>query len=187
MSGSLPRAVGHWAAMQVDSLHVFANSLANRNHRYPELVVTPLTHDTQPMGCGKTDYVVRDAGNGVVQKTGKMGVNAVSYRLTVTSPSDRQNNGQEIVENIIENLEKAALKTWLSTDPIRLTDPDTDPPTEFPLDSLKPIGRQSIPPDITGEPFLYRAALTLTARRIVPIEREVEHVMERIYVNEGNP
>ncbi len=187
MSGSLKRAIGYWATLQIEGLYAFADDLANSKHRYPQLVVTELSNDTQPLGCGKTEYVVRDAGNGVVKKTGKMGVTAVSYRLTITSPSDRRNNGQEIVDNIIETLEKAALKTWLSTDPIRLTDPDTDPTTEFPLDSLKPIGRQSIPPDLSGEPFLYRSALTLTTRRIVPIERDVEHVMERIYVNEGNP
>jgi len=49
---------------------------------------------------------------------------------------------------------------------------------------LKPIGRQSIAPDITGEPFLYRGAVTLSARRMLPVEQPVEHVIERIHLNE---
>ncbi len=187
MTASLKRAIGYWATSQVEDLHAFADDLANSKHRYPQLVVTELSHDTQPMGCGVTEYVTRDAESGAVAKIGKMGVNAVSYRLTVTAPSDRHQNGQEIVDGIVETLESAALKTWLSAGPLTLTDPDADPPAAFKLDSLKPIGRQSIPPDITGEPFLYRAALTLAARRTVPIERDVKHVIERIHVNEDSP
>jgi hypothetical protein len=187
MTASLKRAIGHWATSQVEDLHAFADDLANRNHRYPQLVVTQLSHDTQALGCGRTEYVVRDPKSGVVSKTGKLGVKAVSYRLTVTAPSDRHRNGQEIVDGILEAIESAALLTWLSAGPLTLTDPDVDPSAVFKLDSLKPIGRQSIPPDITGEPFLYRAALTLSIRRYVPVERPVEHVIERIHLNEETP
>ena len=184
MTASLKRAIGHWAASQVESLHAYADDLANDKHRYPSVVVTELTHDTKSMGCGKTEYVVRDTQSGFVSRTGKMGVVETNYRLTITAPSDRENNGQEVVDNILETLESAALLTWLSAGPLELSDPASDPPEEFKLDSLKPIGRQSIPPDITGEPFLYRAALTLSARRYKTIERPVENVIERIHLNE---
>ncbi len=187
MTASLKRAIGHWATSQVEELHAFADDLANDKHRYPAVVVMELSHDTQPMGCGVTEYVTRDAESGAVSKTGKLGVNTVSYRLTVTAPSDRQRHGQKIVDAIVETLESAALLTWLSAGALTLTDPITGPPEVFHLESLKPIGRQSILPDITGEPFLYRAALTLSIRRYVPVERSVAHVIERIHLNEETP
>ena len=184
MTASLKRAVGYWAASQVEGLHAYADDLANDKHRYPSVVVTELTHDTKSMGCGKTEYVVRDTESGFVSRTGKMGVVETNYRLTITAPSDRENNGQEIVDGIIEELESAALLTWLSARALEVSDPEGDPSEIFKLDSLKPIGRQSIPPDITGEPFLYRTALTLSVRRYKPIERPVENVIEHIHLNE---
>ena len=187
MTASLKRAVGYWAASQVEGLHAYADDLANDKHRYPSVVVTELTHDTKSMGCGKTEYVVRDTESGFVSRTGKMGVVETNYRLTITAPSDRENNGQEIVDEILETLESAALMTWLSAGPLELIDPDCDPQEVFLLDSLKPVNRQSIPPDITGEPFLYRAALTLSVRRYKAIERPVENVIERINLNEESP
>ena len=187
MNASLKRAIGNWAASQVEDLHAYADDLANAKHRYPAVVVTELTHDTKSMGCGKTEYVVRDTENGFVSRTGKMGVVETNYRLTVIAPSDNENNGQEIVDNILETLESAALMTWLSAGPLELIDPGCDPQEDFQLDSLKPIGRQSIPPDITGEPFLYRAALSVSVRRYKPIERPVENVIEHIHLNEETP
>ncbi len=184
MTASLKRAIGYWAASQIEGLHAYADDLANDKHRYPSVVVMELTHDTKSMGCGKTEYVVRDTESGFVSRTGKMRVSETNYRVTITAPSDHQNNGQEIVDNNLEALESAALMTWLSAGPLELSDPGSDPPEVFYLDSMKPIGRQSIPPDITGEPFLYRAALTLSARRYVPVERPVENVIERIHLNE---
>ena len=72
MSGFMKRAIGYWATSQVEGLHAFADELANEKHRYPSVVVTELTHDTNTMGCGKTEYVVRDVESGFVSRTGKM-------------------------------------------------------------------------------------------------------------------
>ncbi len=128
MSGSFKRAIGHWAVSQIETLHAYADDLANARHRYPAVVVTELTHDTKSMGCGKTEYVVRDTESGFVSRTGKMSIVETNYRLTITAPSDRENNGQEIVDDILETLESAALMTWLSAGLLELIDPGCDHP-----------------------------------------------------------
>jgi len=184
MNGSLKRALALWAASQVEGLHVYADDLANVKHRYPCCTVIELTHGVEPLGCGKKDFTFRDAETGFVAVAGKMHKADESFRLTVSSPSEKQRHGQEIVDGILEAVESAVLLTALSAGPLELTDTETDPPVTFRLASLKPRGRQSIPPDITGEPFLYRGSLTLSARRMLPVELPVEHVIERIHLNE---
>ena len=188
MTASLKRAIGHWATSQVEDLHAFADELANSKHRYPQLVVTELSHDTQPMGCGVTEYVTRDVESGAVARTGKMGVNAVSYRLTVTAPSDRHRSGQEIVDGIVEMLESAALMTWLSVEPLSLTDQDADPPATFKLDSPE-THRTSIHTRPKSQANLF--CIELRSRwppgAPFPSNGPVEHVIERIHVNEDSP
>ena len=186
MSGSLKRALALWAASQVEGLHVYADDLANVKHRYPCCTVIELTHGVEPLGCGKKDYTVRNADTGFVAVSGKMHKAEENFRLTVSSPSEAHRHGQEIVDGILESIESVALLTSLSAGPLELTDAEADSPASFRLASLKPIGRQSIAPDITGEPFLYRGSLTLSARRMLPVEQAVEHVIERIHV-QGEP
>ncbi len=183
MSGSLKRALALWAASQVDGLHVYADDLANVKHRYPCCTVIELTHGVEPLGCGKRDFITRRADNGFVATVGKLHRSEETFRLTVSSPSEAERHGQEIVDAILQSLEVSALAAWLSADPMEWIDRGSDPPVSFRLESVKPLGRQSIPPDITGEPFLYRGALTLSLRRMLPIERAVEHVMERIHLS----
>jgi len=186
MSGSLKRALALWAASQVEGLHVYADDLANVKHRYPCCTVIELTHGVEPLGCGKKDFTVRDAETGFVAVSGKMHKTGDSFRLTISSPSEAQRHGQEIVDGILETLESAVLLTGLSSAPLVLTDSEAAPPVSFPVEKLSPAGRQAIPPDATGEPFLYRGALTLRLTRSVPVEESVEHVIERIHV-QGEP
>jgi len=186
MSGSLKRALALWAASQVEGLHVYADDLANVKHRYPCCTVIELTHGVEPLGCGKKDFTVRDAGSGFVAVSGKMHKSGDSFRLTVSSPSEAQSHGQEIVDGILETLESAVLLTGLSASPLVLVDSEAVPPATYKVERLVPAGRQAIPPDATGEPFLYRGALTLRLTRSLPVEEPVEHVFERIHVN-GEP
>ncbi len=187
MTGSLKRALALWAASQVEGLHVYADDLANVKHRYPCCTVIELTHGVEPLGCGKKDFTTRHADNGFVATAGKLHQAEESFRLTVSSPSEAGRHGQEIVDDILESIESAALLTALSAGLLELIDSECDPPVSFRLASLKPRGRQNIPPDITGEPFLYRGSLTLSARRMLPVEQPVEHVIERIHLNEDRP
>jgi len=186
MNGSLKRALALWAASQVEGLHIYADDLANVKRRYPCCTVIELSHGVEPLGCGKKDYIVRDAETGFVAVSGKMHQAEENFRLTVSSPSEKQRHGQEIVDGILESLESAALLTGLSSAPLVLVDSEASPPLSFPIEKLAPAGRQAIPPDATGEPFLYRGALTLRLTRSVPVEEPVEHVIERIHV-QGEP
>ena len=79
-------------------------------------------------------------------------------------------------------LETAILKRSMDPEPIVLTDTGTDPPQDFPLEALVIAGRSEIPPDITTEPFIYRAAMTLGLRRLITTEQPVEHVIEHIHL-----
>lgn len=186
MSGSLKRALALWAASQVEGLHVYADDLANVKHRYPCCTLTELTHGVNPLGCGKKDFTVRDNETGFVASSGRMHAAEEIFRLTVSSPSEAERHGQEIVDGILEALESAILLTGLSSAAMLLVDSEADPPVSFRLESLKPAGRQAIAPDITGEPFLYRGALTVRLTRSIPVEQPVEHVIERIHF-QGEP
>jgi len=180
MSGSLVRAIGIWAATVVAGLHVYADDLVNVKKHYPSLTVKEISHDTRAVGCGKCTHSRR---NGARQThAGRLLSEKSVFRLTLATPSDRQRNGQEIADDIIRRLENAALQTWLKTAPLELTDTECDPPELFRLEGLKPLGRQNVTPDSNGEPFLYRAALSLEALRYVNVERPVEHVIERVLV-----
>ena len=52
------------------------------------------------------------------------------------------------------------------------------------LDRMTFESTQPVPPDTTGEPFLFRGALTLRLSRTIPLEEPVEHVFEHIHVEE---
>ena len=185
MTGSLKRALGLWVAGQVDGLHIFSDDLANTKHRYPSCTILELSHDTEPVGCGKKDYTVRDSETGYVAASGKMHQSETVFRLTVSSPSNQQKSGQEIVDQILEAIESAVLLTKLSSSKLLLIDIETAPPEEYPVDKLAISNRQAIPPDYTSEPFLYRGAISLKVSYTVPVEKPVEHVIEQIHLQEG--
>jgi hypothetical protein len=52
------------------------------------------------------------------------------------------------------------------------------------LEGMKPVGRAEVPADVTGEPFLFGAALTLRLVRLFSIERTVERVIQTIIVED---
>ena len=185
MSGSLKRALGLWVAGQVEGLHVYSDDLANTKHRYPSCTITELSHDTEAIGCGKKDYTVRDDDTGFVKSSGKMHQGETVFRLTGSAPSDEQQNGQEIVDGLLETIESSVLLTRLSSSKLMLVDTEASPHEEYPVDKLTIVSRQAIPPDISGEPFLYRGAISLKATRAVPVDKPVEHVMEHIHLQEG--
>ena len=183
MNGSLKRALALWAASQVDGLHVYADDLANAAHRYPCCTVIELTHGVAPLGCGKKDYTVRNETNGFVVAVGKMHTAEDNFRLTVSSPSDGQKNGQETVDAILESIETAVLRTGLAESSLVLVDSEAVPPAAYKVERFIPTGRQAIPPDSTGEPFLFRGALTVRLTRGIPVESRDVHVIERIHVD----
>ena len=182
MSGVLKRALGLWVADQVDGLHVVADDLANRERRYPVCTVAEITHGIRPLGCGKKDHTTRDIETGHVDTAGRLHTEETSFRLLVSAPSDRERSGEEIVDGVLSTVERAVLEATLSGEPLVLTDSESDPPETFELDSLKLTGRQPVPVDISGEPFIHRGALSLRVTRTVPVDAAVEHVFEHIHV-----
>ena len=182
MNGSLTRALGLWVAAQVDGLHVVADDLANRGKHYPACAVTETGHDVQPLGCGKKDFTTRDPETHWVETAGRMHIAETAYRLVISAPSDRTHAGQEIVDGLLSTIENAVLALRLADAPLVLTDTEATPPEAYPVESLQLAGRQPVPVDITGEPFVYRAALGLRVRRLVPVTTPVEHVIQRIHV-----
>ena len=182
MSGSLKRALGLWIAGQVDGLTVVSDELANRARRYPEGVLTEIARDLRPLGCGNKDFTTRAPSTGYVDEAGRMHLEDGRYRLTVSAPSGHERAGQEIVDGVLTNLERAVLMVGLSGEQLVLTDTETEPPEPFELDALRSAGRQPVPVDISGEPFVYRGALSLRVIRTLPIAAPVEAVIERIHV-----
>ena len=182
MSGSLRRALGLWTAGQVDGLRIVSDELANKACRYPEGSLSEISIALKPLGCGRRDIKTRDSGTGHVDTTGKAYLETTTYRLVVSAPADREHAGQEIVDAVVATIERALLTANLNREPLVLTDTEADPPEAFELDSLKLVGRQPVPVDISGEPFVHRCALSLRVTRTVPIALPVEHVFERIHV-----
>ena len=182
MSGSLKRAFGLWVASQVPGLHVHADDLANAQHSYPACTVTELAYSLSKMGCGRRDFTTRDEETGHVATSGKMVRAETAYRLTVKAPSGPQGNGQEVVDAILEQLGRVVMEAGMSWVPLHLEDSETNPTAVFTVDRISVEGRQSVPPDVTGEPFLFRGALTVKLARTIPLEKPVEGVMQQIHV-----
>jgi hypothetical protein len=173
-----------WVAAQVPGLHVHADDLANTKYRYPTCTVAEVLRSLSPVGCGKKDFTVRDSNSGWVTASGRMHREETTFRLTVSAPGGSQQPGQGTVDDLLDQVEKAVLATQSDPAPVVLTDSEADPVGTFPLEALRLAGRQPVPSDTTGEPFLYRGALSLRVIRLVPLERAVEHVMEHIHVED---
>jgi len=171
-----------WVASQVAGLHVCADDLANAEHRYPVCTVTELRYSLSRVGCGKRDFQVRDEDTGWVIESGKLLRAETTYRLTVKAPSGEHGNGQEQVDAVLDQLAEAVMAVGLERGQFVLEDTGTDPATPFPVERIAVDGRQAVPADVSGEPFLYRGALTVSLTRLVPLAKPVEHVMERIHV-----
>ena len=182
MSGSLKRAFGLWVASQVPGLNVHADDLANAQHAYPSCTVTELAYSLTQYGCGRRDFTTRDEETGHAATSGKMVRAETTYRLTVKTPSGPQGNGQEVVDAILEQLGLAVTEAGMAWNPLQLEDSETDPVELFTVDRISTEGRQSVPPDVSGEPFLFRGALTVKLARTIPLEKPVEGVMEHIHV-----
>ena len=184
MSGSLKRAFGLWVAAQVPGLHVHADDLANATHSYPDCIVTELTYSLTQHGCGRRDFTVRASDTGFVEASGKMLRAETTFRLTLRAPSGPQGNGQEIVDAILERLGEAVSETSMAWSPLVLEDDEADPPEVFRLDRIALEGRQALPPDVSGEPFLFRGALTVRLARTVAQALPIEGVIEHIHLQE---
>lgn len=184
MSGSLKRAFGLWVAAQVPGLHVHADDLANAQHSYPACTVTELAYSLTQYGCGRRDFTVRDDETGFVAASGKMVRAETTYRLTLSAPSGPQGHGQEVVDAILEELGNAVVEAGMAWGPLQLEDSEADPVELFTIDRIALEGRQSVPPDISGEPFLFRGALTVRLARSIPLTMPVEGVMEHIHLQE---
>ena len=184
MSGSLKRALGLWVASHAPGLHVYADHLANAKHSYPSCTVTELRYSLSRVGCGQRDYTVRAPDTGFVTASGKMIHANTTYRLTISAPSSKERSGQEIVDELQERLTDAIMRTGLDREPLVLLDTEVAPPTLFKLDRMTFENTQPVPPDTTGEPFLFRGALTLRVSRTIPLEEPVDRVMEKIHVQE---
>ena len=182
MSGSLKRAFGLWVATQVPGLHVYADDLANAEHSYPACTVTELAYSLSQFGCGRRDFTTRDEETGHVASSGKMIRTETTYRLTVKAPSGPEGAGQEAVDAILEQLGKAVAEAGMAWEPLQIEDSEAEPAEVFTVDRIAMEGRQSVPPDVSGEPFLFRGALTVKLARTIPLEKPVEGVMEKIHV-----
>ena len=185
--GSLRRALGCWIGGLIDGLHVYSDDLANGEHKYPCCVVEELDRRVAPLGCGLKDHVTRaPAGVAAVTRAGRTFVEKSSFRVTFTAPSTAASHGQELVDYLVDHLGNEILLQKLGGDyPMVLVDQEVSPVAAFPLESLIELGRQAIPPDITGEPFLYRHAITIQLTRHLAVQKDVTTVIVNIHFHEG--
>jgi len=186
MSASLKRALGLWVASKASGLNVYADDLANNQYRYPACVVTEVGHSVVPVGCGKTDFPVRNPSTDFVVSAVRLHREETSFRLTFSAPNGPQKSGIETVDSLAETVERAVLATQSAPGQTVPTDTQTTPNQTFPLEAMRLEGRQAVPPDTTGEPFLFREALTVRLVRLVPIERAVDRVIEHIHIEEND-
>ena len=185
MSGSLKRAFGLWVAAQVPGLQVHADDLANASHAYPACTVNELAYSLTQFGCGRRDFTVRDDKTGFVASSGKMVRAETTYRLTLSAPSGPQGHGQEVVDGILEQLGNAVTEAGMTWGPLQIEDSEANPTEMFTIDRIGVEGRQAVPPDVSGEPFLYRGALTVRLARTIPLTMPVEGVIEHIHLQES--
>ena len=186
MTASLKRAVGLWVASKASGLNVYADDLANSQYRYPACVVTEVGHSVVPVGCGKRDFPVRNPSTDFVVSSVRLHREETSFRLTFTAPNGPQRTGVETVDSLAETVERAILATQSALGQTILTDTQTTPNQTYPLETMRIEGRQAVPPDTSGEPFLFRQALTVRLVRLVSVERAVDQVIEHIHIEEND-
>ena len=185
MSGSLQRALGLWVAGQVSGLHVYADDLANTQYQYPACVVSQLLRSYSPLGCGPRDHTLRTPSTGWVTASGRVHREETSFRLTLQAPHSSSNSGAAVVDALLTSLEEAVLAVQSSRSGTVLTDTQVTPARTYHLELLRMEGRQPVPTDTTGEPFLFRGSLGIRTVRLVPVDQVVDGVMKRIRVNDG--
>lgn len=184
MSGAvhLKRAIAGLITAAIPELFAFGDELANRQKRYPELLIVEIDSERRPFGAGREAHVVRSP-EGTLTARGRMVAEHIDLRLTLSAPGDSERNGSEIVADLARSV-TAALEALIHERPRRVV---TDPVTgeDQHVVGLRILGTQDLPPDFGGEPFLYRKAITIRVRRQEAQERPVEHTIDRIDITNG--
>jgi hypothetical protein len=181
------RAFGLWVADQVPGLAVHSDDLANNKSRdYPVCTVTEITHTLTWMGTGRRDTVTRNDETGYVENSGKLAREERVFRLLVKAPNSKDDgSGQAKVDAILTQLERLIKQTGMDWTRVELHDTEVDPVESFFIDRMMPEGRAAVPPDVSGEPFLFRGSLSVRLARTIVLEKPVEGVIERIHLEEN--
>lgn len=178
----LKRALAGMIQAAIPELNAFGDELANREKRYPELVILEIDSERKPFGCGGEAHVVRTP-EGVLAARGRLVEESVDLRLTLSAPNDRELSGAEIVAGLTRRIGNMIDEIVHERPLRRVVDPVTG---EDPcVTGLRTLGTNDLPPDFTGEPFLFKKAITIRVRYQQAYERPVEHRIERIDVTNG--
>lgn len=178
----LKRAIAGMIQAVIPDLHAFGDELANREKRYPELIVLEIDSDRRPFGCGGETHVVRSTA-GTLEARGRLVEESADLRLTISSPGTREVSGAEHVAALARRIE-GLFDAIVHEQPIRkVIDPVTGADQQ--VTGIRTLGTNDVPPDFSGEPFLYRKAITIRVRYQQVYERPVEHRIDRIDVTNG--
>ena len=178
----LKRAIAGMIQAVIPELNAFGDELANREKRYPELVIVEIDSDRKPFGCGGEAHVVRTP-EGVLAARGRLVEESADFRLTLSAPNDREHSGAEIVASLTRRIGEL-IDEIVHERPLRhVVDPVTGEDQR--VIGLRTLGTNDLPPDFTGEPFLFRKAITIRVRFQQAYERPVEHRIDRIDVTNG--
>lgn len=187
MSASVKRAFGLWIASQVPGLKVRADEIANRRKKsYPVCTLTELTHSLTWLGTGRRDLVTRNEETGFVETSGKLAREERVFRLLVKAPDTKADgSGQSKVDAILNQLERLIKQTSMTWEQVQIEDTEAETPEIFYIDRMMPEGQAAVAPDVSGEPFLYRGALSVRIARTIALEKPVDGVIERIHLEEN--
>ena len=173
---SLTRAIAHLVDQGLD-VRCFADEVANKDHMYPWIEVAEIDRDKGLLGCGPEDYVETDQTSG--NKTSvKILVDATSIRFTVHAASTAEKNGGEIVGQLLDGVERLLESIKRGKEAVTVVDPVTGEDQH--VTGLSFVGRNPLPVDTGGEPFVYRGAVTYRFTHREYRRRDVDHTIERV-------
>lgn len=184
MSGTLERALGIKIASLVSGLSVYADDIANSAYKIPYATLLLLTENIAPTGCGhKAVKRYNSETPPELISVGDRYENSLTYRITINAVKTTTIPGQATADGIKRDLKAALLALSLSGSPITITDTAVSPPESFVLSRLRVLSGQQVPPDYNGEPYVFRAALSIEVVMAEYVEKIPDGLIKHIKFN----
>ena len=174
---SLVRAIAHLVEQGL-KVRCFADDLANKDKVYPWIEPAEIDKDKKLLGCGPEDYVQK--GQAGKQASVKVLIDQTTIRFTVHAASTAEKNGGEIADEILDRIEALFESVKRGKEPVAVIDPVTNEDQH--VTGLAFAGRNPLPPDTAGEPFVYGGSATYRFTHRKYRRRDIDHAIQRVEI-----
>jgi len=183
---NVKRALALWIHEKAPTLSVYPDGLKNQSYLYPVGFLQDMPHVSEPLGCGKRVLTKRATGTQWVERVGSLHRRTFTFRLVLNAPDTSAETGQSIVDSLAEVLKQATLALSDDSGHTVLVDTEASPVEEIHLQTMVIESSDYVAVDTTGEPFLYRRALTFRLTCLETVDRAAEAVIQHVTMEDGN-